>query len=93
MAERLEDETYFCWKVAQTNNRVAQVGARGEKCEWDEGTINEAADHGTEMVVLRCNECPMSERRVHLLPKTVISSASNTYEEAKAVIENCRMGG
>ena len=25
------------------------------------------------------NECPINEMRVHVLPKTVISSASNTY--------------
>ena len=25
------------------------------------------------------NECPIDEGRVHVLPKTVISSASNTY--------------
>ena len=39
------DETYFCWKVAETNKLELLKWAREEKkCEWDEGTINAAAD-------------------------------------------------
>jgi len=59
------DEPYFCWQVACTNKLELLEWAREEKkCEWDEGTINEAADHGNLEMVKYCvaNECPMSER-------------------------------
>jgi len=59
------DETTFCWQVACTNKLELLEWAREEKkCEWDEGTINEAADHGNLEMVKYCvaNECPMSER-------------------------------
>ena len=81
-AEEEMDETYFCWKVAQTNKLELLKWAREEKkCEWDVGTINRAADQGNLEMVKYCvaNECPIDEWRVHVLPKTVISSASNTY--------------
>merc|ERR1712216_568701 len=53
------DETFFCWKVAQTNKLELLKWAREEKkCEWDEWTIRTAERHGNlEMV----NECPNDE--------------------------------
>ena len=41
------------------------------------------------------NECPIDERRVQMLPKTVISSASNTYtkKSKRLGIWNCLLGG
>ena len=47
----------------------------------DEWTINAAARQGNLEMVKYCvaNECPIDEERVHMLPQTVISSASNTY--------------
>ena len=56
-------ETRFCWKVAQTNKLELLKWAREEKkCEWDEGTINEAAFQGYLEMVKYCvaNECPTS---------------------------------
>ena len=76
------DETYFCWRVAQTNKLELLKWAREEKkCEWDEETINAAAEQGNLEMVKYCvaNECPIDEGRVQMLPQTVISSASNTY--------------
>ena len=60
-----EDETYFCWKVAQTNKLELLKWIREEKkCEWDEGTINEAACHGNLEMVKYCvaNDCPIDGR-------------------------------
>ena len=57
-------ETYFCWKVAQTNKLELLKWAREEKkCEWDEGTINAAAEQGNLEMVKYCvaNECPIDE--------------------------------
>jgi hypothetical protein len=59
------DETIFCWKVARTNKLELLKWAREEKkCEWDEGTINEAAFQGYLEMVKYCvaNECPIDER-------------------------------
>ena len=63
-AEEEMDETYFCWKVAQTNKLELLKWAREEKkCEWDEGTINEAVSQGYMEMVKYCvaNECPIDE--------------------------------
>ena len=60
-----EDETYFCNRVAHTNKLELLKWAREEKkCEWDEGTINEAAFQGYLEMVKYCvaNECPIDER-------------------------------
>ena len=76
------DETDFCYKVAQTNKLELLKWAREEKkCEWDKWTINAAAYQGNLEMVKYCvaNKCPIDEWRVQMLPKTVISSASNTY--------------
>ena len=56
------DETYFCSRVAQTNKLELLKWAREEKkCEWDEGTINAAAEQGNLEMVKYCvaNECPI----------------------------------
>ena len=58
------DERHFCWKVAETNKLELLKWAREEKkCEWDEGTINAAADQGNLEMVKYCvaNECPIDE--------------------------------
>ena len=58
------DETYFCWKVAQTNKLELLKWAREEKkCEWNEWTIDEAALQGNLEMVKYCvaNECPIYE--------------------------------
>ena len=75
-------ETCFLHRVAETNKLELLKWAREEKkCEWDEDTINAAANQGNLEMVKYCvaNECPIDMERVHVLPKTVISSASNTY--------------
>jgi hypothetical protein len=56
------DETFFCWKVAQTNKLELLKWAREEKkCEWDSGTINRAAEQGNLEMVKYCvaNKCPI----------------------------------
>ena len=60
-----EDETYFCWKVAETNKLELLKWAREEKkCKWDERTIDEAAKQGNLEMVKYCvaNECPINAR-------------------------------
>ena len=87
MAEYWEgDETFSAAKVAETNKLELLKWAREEKkCEWDVGTINAAAEQGNLEMVKYCvaNECPINEWRVQMLPKTVISSASNTYAKKR----------
>ena len=59
-----EDETWFCMKVAKTNKLELLKWAREEKkCEWDERTINAAAEQGNLEIVKYCvaNECPIDE--------------------------------
>ena len=49
------DETYFCWKVAETNKLELLKWAREEKkCEWDEGSIDAAAEQGNLEMVKYC---------------------------------------
>ena len=58
------DETFFCWKVAQTNKLELLKWAREEKkCDWDEWTINAAAEKGNLEMAKYCvaNECPINE--------------------------------
>ena len=59
------DETYFCMQVAYTNKLELLKWAREEKkCEWDEYTINRAAEQGNLEMVKYCvaNECPIDEK-------------------------------
>ena len=60
----LDDETDFCFQVAQTNKLELLKWAREEKkCEWDYRTIDAAADQGNLEMVKYCvaNECPIDE--------------------------------
>ena len=51
----LEDETNFCLRVAETNKLELLKWAREEKkCEWDSGTIAEAAYQGNLEMVKYC---------------------------------------
>ena len=55
-------ETYFCYRVAQTNKLELLKWAREEKkCTWNSRTINAAADQGNLEMVKYCvaNECPI----------------------------------
>ncbi len=59
-----EDETYFCWHVAQTNKLELLKWIREEKkCKWNEWTIDAAAYYGNLEMVKYCvaNECPIYE--------------------------------
>ena len=56
------DETYFCWRVAETNKLELLKWAREEKkCEWNERTINVAVNQRNLEMVKYCvaNECPI----------------------------------
>ena len=58
------DERVFCYKFARTNKLELLKWAREEKkCDWDEWTINKAAEQGNLEMVQYCvaNECPMNE--------------------------------
>jgi len=58
------DETWFCWRVAQTNKLELLKWAREEKkCEWDGGAIHAAAEQGNLEMVKYCvaNECPIDQ--------------------------------
>ena len=57
-----EDETWFCFKVAQTNKLELLKWAREEKkCKWNERTINAAAYQGNLEMVKYCvaKKCPI----------------------------------
>jgi hypothetical protein len=57
------DETWFCFRVAQTNKLELLKWAREEKkCRWDGWTINAAAEQGNLEMVKYCmaNECPIN---------------------------------
>jgi len=70
------DETFFCWKVAQTNKLELLKWTREEKeCDWCGGTINTVAAQGNlEMlkycVANKCHidvyACPCAARNGHL---------------------------
>ena len=58
------NESYFCWRVAQTNKLELLKWAREEKnCDWDELTIEAAVRQGNLEMVKYCiaNECPIDE--------------------------------
>ena len=62
MDEPYMDEPRFCSRVAETNKLELLKWAREEKkCEWDEDTINAAAEQGNLEMVKYCvaNECPI----------------------------------
>ena len=56
------NESYFCWRVAQTNKLELLKWIREEKkCKWDDRTIDAAAYRGNLEMVKYCvaNECPI----------------------------------
>ena len=58
------DQAWFCWQVAFTNKLEFLKWAREVKqCEWDEQTINAAADIGNLEMLKYCfsNDCPCDE--------------------------------
>ena len=58
------DETWFCIRVAQTNKlELLKLAREEKKCEWDEWTINAAAELGNLEMAKYCvaNECPINE--------------------------------
>ena len=60
----LQDESYFCRLVAQTNKLELLKWAREEKeCEWDRWTIIAAAEQGNLEMVKYCvaKKCPINE--------------------------------
>ena len=59
------NERHFCEQVAQTNKLELLKWAREEKkCQWNEETINAAAEQGNLEMVKYCvaNECPINEK-------------------------------
>ena len=83
-----KDEKVFCWQVAETNKLELLKWAREEKeCEWDEETINAAADQGNLEMVKYCvaNECPVDEERVWICcRKGHLEVLKYLHEEVKA---------
>ena len=62
---RVMDQARFCWQVATTNKMKFLKWAREAKhCEWDEKTINTAAEMGNLEMLKYCfsNDCPCDER-------------------------------
>jgi len=82
------DEPYFCWKVACTNKLELLKWIREEKkCEWDEDTINEAAEQGNLEMVKYCvaNECPIDEWAcAHAASGGHLECLKYLHEEVKA---------
>jgi hypothetical protein len=58
-----KDESWFCYRVAQTNKLELLKWAREEKkCKWDGWTIHTAAEQGNLEMGKYCvaNECPIN---------------------------------
>ena len=63
------DQASFCKQVAQTNKLELLKWAREVKqCEWDEKTINLAADIGNLEMLKYCfsNDCPCDEEELYI---------------------------
>ena len=59
-------------------------------CKWNAGRLMRLHINNLEMVkYCVANECPINEYACAMLPKTVISSGSNTCQEAKRPDGNC----
>ena len=71
--------------LKRINSSCSSGRERRKSVKWDERTINAAADQGNLEMVKYCvaNECPIDEEACAVLPKTVISSASNTYAKKR----------
>ena len=60
------DQAWFCYEVASSNKLELLKWAREVKhCEWDEWTINQAADKGNLEMLKYCfsNGCPCDEEK------------------------------
>ena len=81
-------ERHFCIQVAYTNKLELLKWAREEKkCEWDEGTINRAAEQGNLEMVKYCfaNECPIDALACAFAAKSGhLECLKYLREEAKA---------
>ena len=93
------DETWFCFRVAQTNKLELLKWAREEKkCRWDGWTINAAAEQGNLEMVKYCvaNECPINGWAcAEAAGNGHLEVLKYLHEEAKAPWESldCRLGG
>ena len=61
------DQAWFCYEVASSNKLELLKWAREVKhCEWDEWTINQAADKGNLEMLKYCfsNGCPYEKKSV-----------------------------
>ncbi len=85
---REKDETDFCFRVAETNKLELLKWAREEKkCEWDENTINAAAEQVNLEMVKYCvaNECPIDETAcAYAALKGHLEMLKYLHEEVKA---------
>ena len=81
-------ETSFCREVAETNKLELLKWAREEKkCEWNERTINRAAEQGNLEMVKYCvaNECPIDVEACALAAENgQLECLKYLREEAKA---------
>jgi hypothetical protein len=82
------DEPRFCSLVAKTNKLELLKWVREEKkCDWDEWTINRAAEQGNLEMVKYCvaNECPINEWAcAHAASNGHLEILKYLREEAKA---------
>ena len=84
----VNDERWFCKKVARTNKLQLLKWAREEKkCEWDHLTINRASEQGNLEMVKYCvaNECPIDTWAcAHAALNGDLACLKYLHEEAKA---------
>jgi hypothetical protein len=83
-----DKEKVFCWQVAETNKLELLKWAREEKkCEWDENTINAAAEQVNLEMVKYCvaNECPVDTSAcAYAALKGHLEMLKYLHEEGKA---------
>ena len=82
------NESYFCWRVAQTKKLELLKWAREEKkCKWDKYTINMAVCQGNLEMVKYCvaNQCPIDTSAcAYAAGKGHLEVLKYLHEEAKA---------
>ena len=93
------DEICFCVRVAETNKLELLKWIREEKkCEWNDRTINAAAEQGNLEMVKYCvaNECPINTwacanaaQNGHLEVPQILTRRS----QSALGLGNCRKGG